>query len=159
MKSTIPSPLRDFKKTIFLVRLSHFISLWSFLLFVCHKLVLLVFSWWRDLNSCSRAMAQFVSPRVLKVSISSTFYVHIFHTNVVSAAFSSYFLALSKNLYKKMRAYDVDEIDYRVLPSYSYKRKFIYQRQNYSLFISLTVWYDILDCVNCNCNIVNWPLM
>jgi len=29
------------------------------------------------------------------------FYVQIFHTNVVSAAFSSYVLALAKNSYKK----------------------------------------------------------
>ncbi len=36
-----------------------------------------------------------------QVSISSTFYVQIFCTNVVLAAFSSYVLALSKNLYKK----------------------------------------------------------
>ncbi len=34
-------------------------------------------------------------------SISSTFYVQIFGTNDVSAAFSSYVLALSKNLYEK----------------------------------------------------------
>ncbi len=38
---------------------------------------------------------------VIQVSILSTFYVHIFHTNIVSAAFSSYILALAKNLYKK----------------------------------------------------------
>jgi len=31
----------------------------------------------------------------------STFYIRIFHTNVLSAAFSSYILALLKNLYKK----------------------------------------------------------
>jgi hypothetical protein len=36
-----------------------------------------------------------------QVSISSTFYVQIFCTNVVLAAFSSYVLALAKNLYKK----------------------------------------------------------
>ncbi len=35
------------------------------------------------------------------MSISSTFYVQIFCTNVVLAAFSSYVLALSKNLYEK----------------------------------------------------------
>jgi len=34
-------------------------------------------------------------------SISSTFYVRIFRTNVVFAAFSSYGLALVKNLYEK----------------------------------------------------------
>jgi len=34
-------------------------------------------------------------------AISPTFYVQIFRTNVVSAAFSSYILALVKNLYKK----------------------------------------------------------
>jgi len=37
----------------------------------------------------------------LRVSISSTFYGRIFWTNVVSAVFSSYILALSKNMYKK----------------------------------------------------------
>ncbi len=36
-----------------------------------------------------------------QVSISSTFYVPIICTNIVSAAFSSYILALVKNLYKK----------------------------------------------------------
>jgi len=35
------------------------------------------------------------------VSISSTFYVRIFRTNIVSAAFSSYVLAMAKNSYKK----------------------------------------------------------
>jgi len=35
------------------------------------------------------------------VVISSTFYVQIFCANVVLAAFSSYVLALAKNLYKK----------------------------------------------------------
>jgi len=35
------------------------------------------------------------------VSISPMFYVRIIHTNVILAAFSSYILALSKNLYKK----------------------------------------------------------
>ncbi len=35
------------------------------------------------------------------VSISSTFYVQIFCTNVIPAAFSSYILALGRNLYKK----------------------------------------------------------
>jgi len=35
------------------------------------------------------------------VSISSTFYVQIFRTFVISAAFLSYILALAKNLYKK----------------------------------------------------------
>jgi len=35
------------------------------------------------------------------VAISSTLYAHVFHTNVVLAAFSSYVLALLKNLYKK----------------------------------------------------------
>jgi hypothetical protein len=39
------------------------------------------------------------------------FYVQIFRTNVVSAAFSSYILALAKNSYEKSRAYNVDEID------------------------------------------------
>ncbi len=29
------------------------------------------------------------------------FYVQIFHTNIISASFSSYVLALAKNLYKK----------------------------------------------------------
>ena len=38
---------------------------------------------------------------VLQVLISSTFYVRIFRTNVVSAAFSSYILALVKNSYEK----------------------------------------------------------
>ncbi len=47
------------------------------------------------------------------MSISSTFYVRIYHTNVVSAAFSSYVLALSKKFVRKTRAYDVDEIDCR----------------------------------------------
>ncbi len=37
-----------------------------------------------------------------QVSISSTFYVQIFRTNVVSAAFSSYVLALGRNSYKKI---------------------------------------------------------
>ncbi len=40
-------------------------------------------------------------PWVTQVSISSTFNVQIFCTNVVLAAFSSYFLTLAKNLYKK----------------------------------------------------------
>jgi len=35
------------------------------------------------------------------VSISSMFYVQIFCTNVVLAAFSSYVLALGRNLYEK----------------------------------------------------------
>ncbi len=35
------------------------------------------------------------------MSISSTFYVQIFRTNVGSAAFSSYVLTLAKKLYKK----------------------------------------------------------
>ncbi len=39
---------------------------------------------------------------IFLVSISSTFYIQIFHSNVVLAAFSSYVLALSKNLYKKL---------------------------------------------------------
>jgi len=38
---------------------------------------------------------------VVLPSISSTFYIQIFRTNVVSAAFSSYVLALAKKLYKK----------------------------------------------------------
>jgi len=33
--------------------------------------------------------------------------------NIVLAAFSSYILALAKNLCKKTRTYNVDEIDYR----------------------------------------------
>jgi len=36
-----------------------------------------------------------------QVSISSTFYVQIFRTDVVLAVFSSYVLALAKKLYKK----------------------------------------------------------
>jgi len=43
----------------------------------------------------------FICPFFLMVSISSTFYVQIFCTNMVLAAFSSYILALSKNLYEK----------------------------------------------------------
>jgi len=39
--------------------------------------------------------------REYQVSISSTFHVQMFHMNFVLAAFSSYLLALSKNLYKK----------------------------------------------------------
>ncbi len=35
------------------------------------------------------------------MSISSTFYVRIFRTNVILAAFSSYILALAKKLYEK----------------------------------------------------------
>ncbi len=35
------------------------------------------------------------------MSISSTFYVQIFHTNVILAAFSSYVLALGRNSYAK----------------------------------------------------------
>ena len=38
---------------------------------------------------------------IYHVSMSSTFYVQIFRTNVILAAFSSYILALAKNLYKK----------------------------------------------------------
>ncbi len=37
----------------------------------------------------------------IKESISSTFYVQIFRTNIIFAAFSSYVLALAKNLYEK----------------------------------------------------------
>ena len=44
------------------------------------------------------------------VSISSTLYVQIFCTNVV---FSSYVLALSKKFVRKIRAFNVDEIDRR----------------------------------------------
>jgi len=36
-------------------------------------------------------------PLIYKVSISSTFYVQIFRSNIVLAAFSSYNLALAKN--------------------------------------------------------------
>jgi hypothetical protein len=38
---------------------------------------------------------------VCQVSISSTFYIQIFRTNIILAAFSSYILALAKKLYKK----------------------------------------------------------
>jgi len=38
---------------------------------------------------------------VQQVSISSMFYVQIFRTNAVLAAFSSYILALGRNLYEK----------------------------------------------------------
>ncbi len=38
---------------------------------------------------------------IFLLSISSTFYVQIFRTNVILAAFSSYVLALSKNSYEK----------------------------------------------------------
>ncbi len=51
-----------------------------------------------------------------KVSISSTFYVQIFHTNVVSAAFSScmYVVKAAETTFvQKTRAYNVDEIDGR----------------------------------------------
>ncbi len=48
------------------------------------------------------ALDKFVNSALTdKVSISSTFYVHIFHTNIILAAFSSYVLALAKKLYKK----------------------------------------------------------
>ncbi len=47
------------------------------------------------------------------MSISSTFYVRIFRRKFVSAAFSSYILALAKKFVLKMHAYNVDEIDYR----------------------------------------------
>jgi hypothetical protein len=44
-------------------------------------------------------------------SNSSTFLRMIFCTNVISSAFSSYVLALVKNLYKKLVCKNCDEID------------------------------------------------
>ncbi len=38
-------------------------------------------------------------------------FINIFRTNSISAAFCSYVLALGKKSYKKMRAFNVDEID------------------------------------------------
>jgi len=41
------------------------------------------------------------------------FYVRIFRPNGISAAFSSYILALAKKFVRKMRMFNVDEIDGR----------------------------------------------
>jgi len=49
----------------------------------------------------SKANGDYDVLSALQASISSTFYVQIFCTNFVLAAFSSYVLALAKNLYKK----------------------------------------------------------
>ncbi len=45
------------------------------------------------------------------LSISSSFYIRIFWTNIDLATFSSYILALAKNLYKKTHAKYVNEVD------------------------------------------------
>jgi len=74
----------------------------------------------REIEECVREIVcVFVCERKCvcvceQVSISSTFFVLIFCTNVISAAFSSYILALSKNSYEKCaRIINVDEIDYK----------------------------------------------
>ncbi len=46
------------------------------------------------------------------VNFINVFFVRIFCTNGVSAAFSSYVLAFAKKFIRKMRAFNVDEIDY-----------------------------------------------
>ncbi len=43
----------------------------------------------------------FLPPDVVRCQFNQHFYVRIFRTNVVSAAFSSYVLALAKNSYRK----------------------------------------------------------
>ncbi len=50
------------------------------------------------------------------MSISSTFYVQIFRTNVISASFSSYVSALAPKFCTKNVRVNVDEIDTRALP-------------------------------------------
>jgi len=59
---------------------------------------------------------------ILKVSISSTLNVRIFHTNVVSAAFFTYIRmymrrtkAAKMKFVRNIRAYNVDEIDQRMI--------------------------------------------
>jgi hypothetical protein len=65
---------------------------------------------WLLMSSCCSS-SQYHGFCGIQVSISSTFYVQIFHANLVSAAFSSYVLALGRNLYKKIHTFNVDEID------------------------------------------------
>jgi hypothetical protein len=67
---------------------------------------------WRNLNASnsttynvfrepSKELAEPLGSAEPRYQFHQRFYVRIFRTNIVSAAFSSYILALAKNLYKK----------------------------------------------------------
>ncbi len=55
------------------------------------------------------------------------FYVQIFRTNLVSAAFSSYVLALAKKLNEKHAQKNVDEIDGRSQFHQRLRARFLYK--------------------------------
>jgi len=83
------------------------------------------------------------------VNFINIFYVRIFCTKVVLAAFSSYVLALAKNLYKKLCTKNVDEIDGRCQFYQHFTRHFFVGMcfaqlfSNYSLALWLFCWQNI----------------
>ncbi len=70
------------------------------------------------------------------MSISSTFYAQIFRTNVILAAFSSYILALGRNLYEKFAR----KMLMKLTPGWKKMKPFSKSKFNLSFLTLTTIW-------------------